>query len=456
MSMSTIRSERLREGRRLSPTLVAALLGALLAGLLAGCSLVSSQDEDEDQPVPAPATQSTFVPPDVVAGLTSSLRRRAAAVREGDAVAFASGLARYERGFTRSQETYFRNLRQLPIGEFRYTFARDSMVREGNRYWVVVRLHLRLDGYDSVPVVMPDRYRFSPSLGRPDRYVLSSVTDRDWENRNDIHPQPWDLGPIEVRTGPGVLGIFDSLSLPAADALVSAVGRGIADVSGVLPYDWNRSVVVYALSDTAFLSTIRDLPGGDPESLDGVAFPVAAAPGSDRPASIRFVLHPRMLVRPGPERDRLIRHELTHVAIGDRDDKAPIWLSEGVAEYVSVRAMAPQDRLITGAAVAAAEAGVTDLPADSTFNDAGSAANYGLAWWACEYLADSFGADTLWALLDASEVQDAGSAPRLEDLIGINSRELARKAAKLMIATFDPAGPEPAPTSDPGESPGDA
>jgi hypothetical protein len=38
-------------------------------------------------------------------------------------------------------------------------------------------------------------------------------------------------------------------------------------------------VVVYALSDPAFLASIPDLPGGDPGTLDGVAFPVAAEPG---------------------------------------------------------------------------------------------------------------------------------------------------------------------------------
>lgn len=423
MSMSTTRSERL-------------LSLVLAAGLLTGCSLLSAGEHDEPRPEAEPS--SSYVAPDVVKALNRSLGRRAAAVRNGDQGAFTSELDKARRGFTRSQEVYFTNLLQLPLGEFRYTLDRGSLVRDGDVYWLVVQLHLQLEGYDDVPVITPDRFRFSPSARNPDRFLLSSVTDRQWELRNDIRPEPWDLGPIDVRSGIGVLGVFDAGSVSSADSLVSSVEAGIAAVSGVVPYEWSRSVVVYALSDTDFLATIEDLPGGDPESLDGVAFPVMASPGGNQLASTRFALHPRMLTHPGPERDRLIRHELTHVAIGVRDDYAPIWLSEGLAEYVSVRSIAPEGRLISAPAVDAAKAGVSDLPADSTFNDVDSSAHYGLAWWACEYVAGSYGAPTLWTLLDT--LDEKGTDPRmaLKDQLGINSRQLARKAAKLLVATFDP------------------
>ena len=55
--------------------------------------------------------------------------------------------------------------------------------------------------------------------------------------------------PVLARTRPGVLGIFDEKSVAAAEPLMDSVARGIGDVSASVPYDWWRSVVVYALSE---------------------------------------------------------------------------------------------------------------------------------------------------------------------------------------------------------------
>src|SRR3546814_4519758 len=69
-------------------------------------------------------------------------------------------------------------------------------------------------------------------------------------------------------------------------------------------------------------------------------------------------------------------------------------------------------RRIPEAAVAAAEAGVADLPDDATFNDDDSDAHYGIAWWAIEYVAEAYGEDAPWQLLDAMGVAGARSDER--------------------------------------------
>jgi hypothetical protein len=433
--MSTTRSE---------PRTLVALAALLLVGaLLTGCSVLGSDD-------PAPAPSASAAPEDVVAALTRTLHTRAAAVRHEDFARFMSGVDRDRRPFVRDQRTYFDNLTQLPLARFAYSFDPREMVRTGDDYWVVVDVHLQLDGYDELPVVTPDRYRFTPVAGRPGAFRLASVADRGWEDRNDVHEQPWDSGPIEVRTGPGVLGIFDAGSSHAATGLLSSVARGIADVAGVVPYDWSRTVVVYALSDDTFLSSLDDLPGEDPDSVDGVAFPVAATPDGGALAATRFVLNPRMLDDPGADRDRLIRHELTHVALGTRDDHAPVWLAEGIAEYVSVQVLAPSEQRVGGMALAAAERGVSDLPDDASFNDADSAAHYGLAWWACEYVARSYGRQALWDLLDREDQAGPTEAEQdqvLTSALGIDRHTLARRAARLMVVTFAPEPPAPPPTA---------
>ncbi len=317
-----------------------------------------------------------------------------------------------------------------------------------------MEVSLQLAGFDAAPVVSRDRYRFTPRP-RGRGFVVSSVTDPAWEEAREVWSQPWDEGPVVVRTGVGVLGIFDEDSVTAAGPLVRSVEQGISAVSGVVPYDWSRSAVVYALSDDDFLSTLEPPLGGDPERLDGLAFSLPAGPEGDQVASTRIALHPRLLDQVGVARDRLVRHELTHLAVGARADGVPLWLSEGLAEYVSVRPLAPEDRRVPQQVRRNARQGlITDLPEDDTFNDDDYAVHYAVSWWASEFLATSFGEAGLWALLD--DLHELGGTPeeteaRLEGLTGLNTRTLARKAAKLIVATYAPP-PSETPSSTPSPS----
>ncbi|CAB4697732.1 unannotated protein [freshwater metagenome] len=399
------------------------------------CSLLPGDD-------PSTTTSSTVAPSAptaVVTELRRVLDRRAESLLARDRTAFERTLttAQTDAAFAREQATYFDNLAQLPLAELAYTVRAQDLVREGDAYRVVVATSLQLDGFDAVPVTTRDRFLFVP--GRRDGVLrIASTSDPEWEQRNGAGLQPWDLGPIEVRNEAGILTILDAGSAARAADLLYSVRRGIADVSALVPYDWSHTVVVYALSDPAFLDSIEDPPGGDPELLDGVAFPVYAdAPDGGAPvlASMRFALNPRTLGQVGPEVDRLVRHELTHVALGEHDDQVPVWLSEGLAEYVSAQPMAPEDRSLPTAALAFAEAQPTTMPADETFNDADAGEHYGLAWWACEYLASSYGPDVLWSLLDAlADGSDPDTA--LQDRVGLDQAHLARRAARLLVATY--------------------
>jgi hypothetical protein len=398
--------------RRPSHLLTAA---ALVAAVLAGCAGCTGSD---DQPDP-----STRAPRDIVHALDRALDARARVVRRGDAEGF-DRLVGGGRGFRARQGTWFGNLGQLPIARLSYRADPATLVRDGDAYQVTVTESLQLDGYDAEPVTSQGRYRFAPARRHPGRFVLTAVTE--------ARPQPWDTGPIEVREGDGVLGVFDASSVDRAPELIASVEDGIATVAAEVPYDWSRTVVVYALTDESFLESLEDVPGDDPGDLDAVAFPAGTG--------TRFVLNPRMLDQPGRERDRLVRHELTHVAVGTRDDQAPVWLSEGLAEYVSVRPLAPEDRRIPEAAVAAAEAGVSDLPDDATFNDADSDAHYGLAWWAVEYVADAYGEDAPWQLLDAMAAPDADPDTVLRDRFATSTHELAKQADRLILALYETSG----------------
>jgi hypothetical protein len=375
---------------------------------------------------------------DVVGDLQQLLDARAAAVLAHDRDGFVAGLAPRDSLLT-TDGGYFDNLAQLPLAAFSYRLDPASLVRTGRAYWGVVEVTLQLTPYDATPTRTLDRFRFVPAGSG---YRVSSTTDRAWEAEHAGLQQPWDTEPVTVREGSGVLGVFDTARRSESIGVVRSVQRGIADVSARVPFDeWGSQVVVYALSDPRFLDGFDDLPGGDPEALDGVAFTVPGA--DDQTASTRFALSPSLLPRAGARRpdadlDRLVRHELAHVAVGAHDDGVPVWLSEGIAEWVSWQALAPADRHVPAAALAAARRGIRTMPSDESFNDADAAVHYALAWWVCEWLVQTYGPDAPWTVLEAF-TRRSGDDPRqvVRDLLKISLDQLAQRSAKLMRTTYD-------------------
>lgn len=436
--MSTTRAEP-RNRRR-----AACLLASLALVLATGCSAGDdSGSTDRNRPREGIGVHAGEATPELGAGrdvsraLTALLDRRAAAVREADTSAFDRGLAEND-SFRAGQRQWFGNVTQLPVAAFGYTLDPASLVRDGRGYWGTVEVSLRLAEYDARPVVTSDRFRFERA---GDRFVVASVTDRAWERDHPSATQPWELEPVEVREGNGVLGVFDNGSVAGAEELLNAVEQGIAAMAPRIPLPWDRRVVLYALSRPTFLSSMTGVPGGDPMAIDGLTFPVMANQGHGRVASTRFVLNPRLLRADPGSRDRLIRHELVHVALGSGDDRIPAWLSEGLAEYLSVRTLPPVERVISGAALEAARAGLTELPASDTFNQTDSLANYGVSWWVCEVIAETWGEQTLWTLVDDLDGVDDPDA-RLEERLGVSERRLVRDAGELMLATYE-GEPEP-------------
>ncbi len=204
---------------------------AALAALALVVGLVGCSDGDPSPTDPSPsgtpdagAASAVEIPPDLGRSFSRLLRQRAAAVISGDRIAFAGGLELSDDAFVADQAAYFDNLRQLPIGELAFDLDPGTLVRSGDDYWGVVDVSLQLDGFDVAPVVSVDRYRFSPVGEGERRFALSAVSDAVWEQDNGVFQQPWDLGPIEVRTGVGVLGIFDDGSAPDAGT-TGALGR---------------------------------------------------------------------------------------------------------------------------------------------------------------------------------------------------------------------------------------
>lgn len=422
---------RAQRARRM--TGLAAALTLLLAPALAGCTGGSVSPTPPDGPRAGVATA------DVVPLMQQVLRRRARALKRGDEQAFLATVSPSRETFVDRERVYFANLAQLPVDRLSYRVAEDSMVRTEGGYDAVVDVHLQLAGFDALPVVRPARFRFVDDP-RGEGLLVASDRDRAWEQRNDVDVAPWDRGAITVVTGSGVLGIFDAESVRVAPDVIGHIEDGIGQVSQLVPYEWNANVVVYALSDTSLLDALDDLPADDPNTLDAVSFPVPVRIDSDKSAPLagtRFLLHPRMLGSDPQQLARLIRHELTHVALGSLDDDVPTWLGEGIAEWVSVQPLPASQRLISQAAIDAARAGLADLPDDLDYHDEDQAAHYGVSWWACEAIVDLYGEAMLWRLLDElAATSPSDQADELQQTLQMGSAQVAREAAKRIIATY--------------------
>lgn len=390
-----------------------------------------------------PLVEGMPVPRDLNVAFTELLDRRAAAIVERDRGAFSATLDQQDDGFLIAQQGYFDNLVQLPLAAFSYAVDPSSLVRRGRSYSVVVEITMQLDGFDTLPSRTLDRFRFAEQ-GRGDkrRYLLSSVTDGSWEDTHAIQSQPWEARPIQVRRRGGVLAVFDDSSVAAARPLMRDLERSVADVASRVPYPWAGTVVVYALSDTSFIGSLDGLPGDDPDALDGIAFTVPAGSGDPNIVATRIALNPRILLSPGLDRQRLLRHELTHVAVGQRDDHAPVWLSEGLAEWVSVQVLPERQRQVDDEALLAARLGARPMPDDASFNDDDAALHYAVSWWVSQYLATTYGESAPWAVLDAFAAPDAAEEPTIRALLQIGVDKLAKRATALLVKTY---APEPSP-----------
>ena len=115
----------------------------------------------------------------------------------------------------------------------------------------------------------------------------------------------------------------------------------------------------------------------------------------------------------------------------------PTWLSEGIAEYVSVQPIAESDRTLAPGRAGRGAERLTTFPAADTSTGPTPAANYGVAWWACEAVVDLYGEPMLWQLLDRTGAVDSDEWDDvLEKELQLSADDLAAEAGRRMLAAY--------------------
>lgn len=369
---------------------------------------------------------------------------RARAIKEHDLSLFMSTVARGDHAFVLRQRRYFANLIQFPLEKLTFTVTSRSWSAGlvADRFHAAARPRIEqvveLDGFDAHPETSVTGLVLAKRNGQ---FKVVADRTRGGGFFPGYAPQPWDVAAIHVVRRGDVLGVFDQATAGEADRLLTVVTGAVVDDQSALPFAWPGDVIVYAFKEPALLATFRHVPGGNIADLGALSFPVYANTSGTRIAGMRFIVLPGSLGADDDSLARLVRHELTHVALGPRDDGAPTWFIEGIAEYLASRPLAREGLRIASVAVQRASGPVTSMPVSSTFNGPDQDWHYALSWMACSYIASKDGESRLWDLMDAFHDAHGGTPDSRQDAvlratIGMDSHALAAHAAARIRSIF--------------------
>lgn len=374
--------------------------------------------------------------------VTRILKRQARAVRDGDEAAFLAPVSRSEPALVAAERRLFENLQRLPLQRFalrpeRYGtwpsgFAADRWA--ATAYIPRVVRTMRLRGFDTGPVRVVYGETFAHDHGR---WRIVSDTDTAAQEQDDPLSAPWDLASIRVRRSRHVLGIFDRGSVGDARHIMAWSGAAMATVGRYVPLPWSHHVVLYALSNPNALLAL----GRGYLKASAVTFPV---PGT----TSRVVINPSYLPRHAFAGRHLLAHEFTHVALDRTDSFTPVWVQEGIAEWVATHGGSPADWFPAPSSLLRARRGITAMPNSNLWSTHLQAVEYDTALAGITWIARTHGTGAVWRLLhtmvravtreedhkqqfvDPDQVQDRA----LRKVIGIGSHRLARHAAHLIVA----------------------
>lgn len=304
-------------GRR--PNFVALGLGILLSALAAA---------------PGPAQ-----PGDRDARIQALLEERAAAVGARDAAAFLQTVDPEAGAFRQAQSAWFERQGELPIAGYSLRLRLDRLgeltrERDRARYGVPVVVasveeRFAIEGFDERPASNDLFYTF---VLRDGRWAIASDADLDDLGLFTTR-QPWDFGPIDVRSSDHFLMVVHPDKAAEAPDLLRQAEEALADVDRVWRRPWSKRVPIFVPS------TKRELEKMLAATFDVTNFVAFAVASVEREGGFAFtgnriVLNPDNFLRRTPSsRHQILAHELFHVATrGAGGPFVANFVEEGFAE----------------------------------------------------------------------------------------------------------------------------
>jgi hypothetical protein len=402
-----------------------ACLGLVLPFPLTGCEDDGATDQESSpvtlhrRPAPAPGTDESLR-----GAALDLVDAREEALRGGDRDAFLSTVDPDDLGFSATQARWFDNLALLPVTDVSFTLGDDAVMSDvvgDGDLQLPIDFTMRLRGFDARPVTQPMVWTF---VRRDGEVVLANDRSGEVDAMTGWIPAPWDLARIQVRRSGKILGVFDEDTVDHADYMMSDLADATAVVRDHLPR-WTGGFVVYGASDVTAMSQMTEMTEMTVDDTAGVAFPVMSRLGGPV-AAYRIIVNPT-IVSDVLSRSLVFRHELVHVALGTSDDRSPVWLVEGAAQYVA-RSTYPveQRRLIAARQLLGVEPRA--LEATRGFYERDQGVNYALAALVCDYVAATRGEDAIWDLVRTFQGGAGGAEEVVSRELGASTYELSRQA----------------------------
>ena len=386
-----------RTGRGLRVALAILVPLALLCGAVDGALALAGRG----------AATTAFVDGD--AALTGVLEQRAAAVRKHDEAAFLAGVDPADQRFVDRQRVEFQNLVALGPSTFTLTLSRahdyevknDDLIRRypaGLRQ-LGVTVKFAIPGVDPVPDAEPWIPTYALVGGK---WLLVAEEGAGAGDRFPfgVGGQPWEARPVVVVKTEHVVAVISKEDQEIATHLLKLAEHGMVAATKIRPDGWPGKVLLTAVSDQKIFESYFAGSKDKLAQVEAVTVPRYGEVGEwDNDARFtlsRVVFNPATLGRGDDELQHTLTHEFTHVAFGPETTGAtPVWLIEGMAEYVAFADDGVADSFANRAASRVAG---SDLPADRSFYN--SADNYLLGWLACKLIAQKYGQPKLIALYD--------------------------------------------------------
>ena len=248
-----------------------------------------------------------------------------------------------------------------------------------------------------------------------------------------IGPKPiWELGSVSQVVGKRatVIGIDQTATtLRRYLAITDAV---IPDVTRAWGAGWSQHVVIVV---PRTVKQLQSALGRTAESLEDIAAVTSTQAATGESGAVRVWLNtPTMQGLSSVGREIVVRHEVVHVATDSGStDATPLWLEEGLAEYVGYENTGVGRAVAVGGAIDAVRDGheFSHLPTEDDFAGSDLSVAYESALVACDELAGDGGIARLVKIYKLT-AQGAGSSDEnmsaaIHHVYGINLDDFVRR-----------------------------